>query len=71
MRRVGMLIGVAENDTETQTWQPPFGSGSTTWAGGSLCRQRMKVRTLWPGQKVDDVAYRCGEEVIRSVPRAW
>jgi hypothetical protein len=32
----------------------------------------MKVRTLLPGRKVNDVAYRCedcGEEVIIGVPR--
>jgi hypothetical protein len=32
----------------------------------------MKVRTLLPGRKVDDVAYRCeecGEEVVLAVPR--
>jgi hypothetical protein len=37
-------------------------------------RQVMKVRTLIPGRKVDDVSYRCekcGTEVMRSVPRAW
>jgi hypothetical protein len=34
----------------------------------------MRVRTLLPGGKADDVAYRCeecGEEIIRSVPRVW
>jgi predicted RNA-binding Zn-ribbon protein involved in translation (DUF1610 family) len=39
-----------------------------------LCKEAMKVRTLLPGRKADDVAYRCeqcGEEVIRSVPRVW
>ena len=39
----------------------------------SRCRTAMKVRTLLPGRKVDDVAYRCeecGEEVVREVPRA-
>jgi hypothetical protein len=37
------------------------------------CRKPMKVRTLLPGRKVDDVAYRCeecGEEVVCGVPRA-
>jgi uncharacterized protein with PIN domain len=32
----------------------------------------MKVRTLRPGRKVDDVAYRCeecNEEVVKAVPR--
>jgi hypothetical protein len=32
----------------------------------------MKVRTLFPGRKVDDVSYRCegcGKEVMRPVPR--
>jgi hypothetical protein len=32
----------------------------------------MKVRTLLPGRKIDDVAYRCedcGEEVTHPVPR--
>jgi predicted SprT family Zn-dependent metalloprotease len=36
------------------------------------CRALMKVRTLYPGRKVDDVTYRCdecGAEVLRSVPR--
>jgi hypothetical protein len=40
----------------------------------SRCRKPMKVRTLLPGRKVDDVAYRgeaCGEEVVREVPRVW
>jgi len=40
----------------------------------SHCKRRMKVRTLLPGRKVDDVAYRCeecGEEVVKAVPRVW
>ena len=40
----------------------------------SGCRKPMKVRTLLPGRKVDDVAYRCeecGEEVVKAVPRVW
>jgi len=38
----------------------------------SRCKRPMKVRTLLPGRKVDDVAYRCeecGAEVVRPVPR--
>ena len=37
------------------------------------CRAPMKVRTLFPGPKVDDVTYRCeqsGAEVEKPVPRA-
>jgi predicted RNA-binding Zn-ribbon protein involved in translation (DUF1610 family) len=36
------------------------------------CKQTMKVRTLLPGRKINDVAYKCeecGEEVIIGVPR--
>jgi predicted SprT family Zn-dependent metalloprotease len=36
------------------------------------CRAPMKVRTLYPGRRMDDVTYRCdecGAEVMRSVPR--
>jgi hypothetical protein len=39
----------------------------------SLCKRLMKVRTLLPGRRFDDVSYRCedcGEEVMRPVPRA-
>jgi hypothetical protein len=39
-----------------------------------LCKKNMKARTLLPGRKVDDVAYRCeecGEEVMLEVPRVW
>jgi hypothetical protein len=39
-----------------------------------LCKETKKVRTLLPGRKADDFAYRCeecGEEIIRSVPRVW
>ena len=36
------------------------------------CTQMMKVRTLLPGRKINDVAYRCqdcGEEGAIGVPR--
>jgi len=40
----------------------------------SCCRKPMKVRTLLPGRKVDDVFYRCeecGEEDVKQVRRVW
>jgi tRNA(Ile2) C34 agmatinyltransferase TiaS len=40
----------------------------------SKCKTEMKVRTLLPGRKFDDVDYRCdecGAELLRAVPRAW
>jgi tRNA(Ile2) C34 agmatinyltransferase TiaS len=40
----------------------------------SKCKTVMKVRTLFPGRKLDDVDYRCdecGAEVLRAVPRVW
>jgi hypothetical protein len=40
----------------------------------SKCKTVMKVRTLFPGRKLDDVDYRCdecGAEVLRAVARAW
>ena len=36
------------------------------------CKRPMKVRTLLPGRKVNDVDYRCedcGERVVKAVPR--
>jgi hypothetical protein len=38
------------------------------------CKVVMKVRTLIPGRKFDDVDYRCDEcgvNVLQAVPRAW
>jgi predicted SprT family Zn-dependent metalloprotease len=38
------------------------------------CRKVMKVRTLRPERKVDDVVYRCeqcGDEIVVEVKRVW
>jgi hypothetical protein len=41
---------------------------------GLRCGKVMKVRTLRPGRKVDDVVFRCehcSDEVVVEVKRVW
>ena len=69
MRRIGVLMGAAENDTETQPWVAAFREGLQKLGWTESCN--IRIDTRWAGRRGVDATVREGNRRATARPHSF